>query len=61
MRVYLTKDSFIQKKESSYSSLSNNRAGCNKHAGLTNSLNLVDFKSQKLFKTYLRFFDNKEG
>ena len=44
-----------------YSSLSNNRSGCNKRAGLTNPLNLVDFKSQKLFKTYLRFFDNKEG
>ena len=38
-----------------YSSLSNNRAGCNKRAGWKNTLNFGDFKDKKVFKTPLRF------
>ena len=43
-------------KENGHSSLSNNRAGCNKCTGWKNLLNLGDLKIQKLFKTHLRFF-----
>ena len=42
--------------ESNYSSLSNNHAGCNKHAGWKNVLNLGEFKNQKVFELQLRFF-----
>ena len=39
-----------------YSSLSNIRAGCNKHAGWKNLKNLGNFKNQLAFKTHLRLF-----
>ena len=39
-----------------FSSLSNNHAGCNKHAGWKNLQNLGDFKNQIVFKTHLRLF-----
>ena len=35
-------------KGTTYSSLSNNRSGCNKRAGLKNGLNLSDFKNQNM-------------
>ena len=39
-----------------YSSLSNNRAGCNKRADWKNLQKLGGFKSQIEFKTHLRLF-----
>ena len=39
-----------------YSSLSNNRAGCNKRVGRKNLENFGDLLNQKMFKTHLRFF-----
>ena len=39
-----------------YSSLSNNRAGCNKHAGWKNLQNLGDFKNEIVYKINLRLF-----
>ena len=38
-----------------YSSLCNNRAGCNRRAGWTNTQNFGDFKVKKVFKALLRF------
>ena len=40
----------------SYSSLSNNHTGCNKHAGWKNLQNLGDFKNEIVYKINLRLF-----
>ena len=48
--------SYLVQNQQAYSSLSNNRVGCNKRAGWKNLLYLGDFKNQKVFKLRQRFF-----
>ena len=46
-----------------YSSLSNNRAACNKHVGWKISLTLsgIDFKNEKVCKMVYDFSNDKTG
>ena len=61
---FLTRPRLAERRRSSssrYSSLSNNRAGCNKPAGWKNLQNLCSFKTNLVFKSHIRLFLNDKA
>ena len=60
LQTYPNLTKLFQTFQNWYSGLSNNRAGCNKHAGWKNTLNFGDFKDKKYLKPSKIFIMIKE-